>query len=281
MTFILHYLEQSHIENIGLTIFKKLVSLIILLLFFAILKRVTNYLFEKTINKSFAYSRQSEARKKTLSKLTHNILNYLLYFLLIYWILSLFGIPVSSLLAGAGIAGVAIGLGTQGFLSDVVNGFFILFENQFEVGDNVTISDIEGSVFGVGIRTTQIRGFDGTLHFIPNRSITVVSNKSRGNMRALIEIPLYSTVNLSQVTRIIDEVNQKELPNHPQIVGKPNILGPQNNSNGQFTFRIAIFTENGEQFKIYHTFYRLYQEALLKEGIQLPTAISYSITSKS
>lgn len=73
-------------------------------------------------------------------------------------------------------------------------------------------------------------------------------------MRALIEIPLYSTVNLSQVTRIIDEVNQKELPNHPQIVGKPNILGPQNNSNGQFTFRIAIFTENGEQFKIYHTF---------------------------
>ncbi|HHJ7490008.1 TPA: mechanosensitive ion channel family protein [Streptococcus pyogenes] len=281
MTFILHYLEQSHIENIGLTIFKKLVSLIILLLFFAILKRVTNYLFEKTINKSFAYSRQSEARKKTLSKLTHNILNYLLYFLLIYWILSLFGIPVSSLLAGAGIAGVAIGLGAQGFLSDVVNGFFILFENQFEVGDNVTISDIEGSVFGVGIRTTQIRGFDGTLHFIPNRSITVVSNKSRGNMRALIEIPLYSTVNLSQVTRIIDEVNQKELPNHPQIVGKPNILGPQNNSNGQFTFRIAIFTENGEQFKIYHNFYRLYQEALLKEGIQLPTAISYSITSKS
>lgn len=126
MTFILHYLEQSHIENIGLTIFKKLVSLIILLLFFAILKRVTNYLFEKTINKSFAYSRQSEARKKTLSKLTHNILNYLLYFLLIYWILSLFGIPVSSLLAGAGIAGVAIGLGAQGFLSDVVNGFFYL-----------------------------------------------------------------------------------------------------------------------------------------------------------
>ena len=111
MTFILHYLEQFHIENISLTIFSKLVSLILLLLFFAVLKRVSNYLFEKTITKSFSYSRQSEARKKTLSKLTHNMLNYVLYFLLIYWILSLFGIPVSSLLAGAGIAGVAIGLG--------------------------------------------------------------------------------------------------------------------------------------------------------------------------
>ncbi|MDV5977991.1 UNVERIFIED_CONTAM: mechanosensitive ion channel family protein [Streptococcus canis] len=278
MTFILHYLEQFHIENISLIIFSKLVSLILLLLFFAVLKRVSNYLFEKTITKSFSYSRQSEARKKTLSKLTHNILNYVLYFLLLYWLLSLFGIPVSSLLAGAGIAGVAIGLGAQGFLSDVVNGFFILFENQFEVGDNVTISGIDGSISGVGIRTTQIRGFDGTLHFIPNRSITVVSNKSRGNMRALIEIPLYSTVDLNQVTRIIEAVNERELPNYPQIVGKPNILGPQTSPNGQFTFRITIFTENGQQFMIYHTFYQFYQEALLKEGIHLPTAISYPIT---
>ncbi|EGL49285.1 mechanosensitive ion channel family protein [Streptococcus dysgalactiae subsp. equisimilis SK1249] len=123
MTVIFRYLEQFHIEDISLAIFSKLVSLVLLLVFFAILKRVSNYLFEKTIAKSFSYSRQSEARQKTLSKLTHNILNYVLYFLLIYWLLSLFGIPVSSLLAGAGIAGVAIGLGAQGFLSDVVNGF--------------------------------------------------------------------------------------------------------------------------------------------------------------
>ncbi|MSU87844.1 mechanosensitive ion channel family protein [Streptococcus dysgalactiae] len=281
MTVIFRYLEQFHIEDISLAIFSKLVSLVLLLVFFAILKRVSNYLFEKTIAKSFSYSRQSEARQKTLSKLTHNILNYVLYFLLIYWLLSLFGIPVSSLLAGAGIAGVAIGLGAQGFLSDVVNGFFILFENQFEVGDYVAISGIEGTISGVGIRTTQVRGFDGTLHYIPNRSITVVSNKSRGNMRALIEIPLYSTVDLSQVTKIIEAVNERELPNYPQIVGKPNILGPQTNPNGQFTFRVTIFTDNGQQFMIYHTFYRLYQEALIKEGISLPTAISYPTVPQS
>lgn len=66
-----------------------------------------------------------------------NILNYALYFILIYWVLSILGLPVSSLLAGAGIAGVAIGLGAQGFLSDLVNGFFILIEHQFDVGDVV------------------------------------------------------------------------------------------------------------------------------------------------
>ncbi|EHI69056.1 mechanosensitive ion channel family protein [Streptococcus ictaluri] len=272
MTIITNYLNQLHFEELAVALLTKIGSLLLLLIFFVLFKQLVTYLFEKAITKSFSYSRQTEARKKTLSKLMNNILNYVLYFLLIYWILSLLGIPVSSLLAGAGIAGVAIGLGAQGFLSDVVNGFFILFENQFEVGDTVAISDIEGNISSVGIRTTQIRGFDGTLHFIPNRSITVVSNKSRGNMRALIEIPLYSTTDLSQVTEIIEAVNEQELPNFPQIVGKPNILGPQTNPNGQFIFRITIFTENGQQFMIYHTFYAFYQKALIKSGIDLPTA---------
>ncbi|HEL0219179.1 TPA: mechanosensitive ion channel family protein [Streptococcus equi subsp. zooepidemicus] len=272
MTFILTYFNQLHLENIMVLVFSKLVSITLLLIFFVIFKKITTALFEKAIAKSFSYSRQTEARKKTLSKLLHNTLNYVFYFLLIYWILNLLGIPVSSLLAGAGIAGVAIGLGAQGFLSDVVNGFFILFENQFEVGDTVTIAGIEGSISSVGIRTTQVRGFDGTLHFIPNRNITVVSNKSRGNMRALIDIPLYSSTDLEHVTQIIKAVNKREVPNFPQIVGQPNILGPQTNPNGQFTFRVSIFTENGQQFTIYHSFYKLYQEALLREGIKLPTA---------
>ncbi|KGR73481.1 mechanosensitive ion channel family protein [Streptococcus phocae subsp. salmonis] len=275
MTFILHYFDQLHVEQLMLSIFSKLVSLILLLVFFTIFRELANRLFEKAIAKSFSYSRQTEARKKTLSKLIHNVLNYVLYFLLVYWILSLLGIPVSSLLAGAGIAGVAIGLGAQGFLSDVVNGFFILFENQFEVGDTVNIADIEGTIASVGIRTTQVRGFDGTLNFIPNRSITIVSNKSRGNMRALIEIPLYSDTDLQKVTNIIKAVNTKALPLYPQIVGQPNILGPQISPNGQFTFRITLFVENGEQYLIYHTFYQLYIEALLKEGIALPTALTY------
>lgn len=164
MTFILTYFNQLHLENIMVLVFSKLVSITLLLIFFVIFKKITTALFEKAIAKSFSYSRQTEARKKTLSKLLHNTLNYVFYFLLIYWILSLLGIPVSSLLAGAGIAGVAIGLGAQGFLSDVVNGFFILFENQFEVGDTVTIAGIEGTISSVGIRTTQVRGFDG--HYI-------------------------------------------------------------------------------------------------------------------
>ena len=102
-------------------------------------------------------------------------MNYVLYFFLVYCLLSILGVPVSSLLAGAGLAGVALGLGAQGFLSDVVNGFFILLENQFEVGDAVEVGAVTGLVSTVGIRTTQLRGFDGTMHIIPNRNISIVS----------------------------------------------------------------------------------------------------------
>jgi len=207
-------------------------------------------------------------------------MNYVLYFFLVYCLLSILGVPVSSLLAGAGLAGVALGLGAQGFLSDVVNGFFILLENQFEVGDAVEVGAVTGLVSTVGIRTTQIRGFDGTLHFIPNRNITIVSNKSRGDMRAQIDIPVYPSTDINKVTSIIQEVNRENIENYPQICGTPNIIGLSTTPSGQLVFRIDIFTQNGQQIHIYADFLKLYQEALTKENIELPRFIGNPIAVK-
>lgn len=278
MKIITKYIEQLQIEQIAVELLSKVVSLILLLIFFTLGKRLLDYLFDKTIIKSIKLYRQSEARQKTIAKLLHNIMNYTLYFFLIYWILSILGVPISSLLAGAGLAGVAIGLGAQGFLTDVVNGFFILLENQFEVGDSVVIGLVEGNISSVGIRTTQVRGFDGTLHFIPNRNITVVSNKSRGDMRAQIDIPIYAHTDLDKMMVVIKTVNKDHLEDFPEIVGSPNVLGPQTLKTGQLVFRIDIFVQNGNQSKVYSQFYQLYQEALISSGIHLPTINTNPIT---
>lgn len=278
MKIITKYIEQLQIEQIAVELLSKVVSLILLLIFFTLVKRLLDYLFDKTIIKSIKLYRQSEARQKTIAKLLHNIMNYTLYFFLIYWILSILGVPISSLLAGAGLAGVAIGLGAQGFLTDVVNGFFILLENQFEVGDSVVIGLVEGNISSVGIRTTQVRGFDGTLHFIPNRNITVVSNKSRGDMRAQIDIPIYAHTDLDKMMMVIKTVNKDHLEDFPEIVGSPNVLGPQTLKTGQLVFRIDIFVQNGNQSKVYSQFYQLYQEALISSGIHLPTINTNPIT---
>ncbi|HEN9118069.1 TPA: mechanosensitive ion channel family protein [Streptococcus agalactiae] len=265
------FIDHLNVEEVLFTFFTKLISILLLIIAFVIVRQVINYLFEKTVNRSLAFSRQKVARQKTLAKLSHNVLNYTLYFFLFYWILSILGVPISSLLAGAGIAGVAIGLGAQGFLSDVVNGFFILLENQFDVGDIINVGTVSGTVTNVGIRTTQIHDFDGTLHFIPNRNITIVSNKSRSNMRAQIDIPLFVHTNLDQISDIVTKINEEYVSKHPAIVGEPTVFGPTTNANGQFVYRINIFTQNGAQFDIYAEFYKLYQKAILEESIDLPT----------
>ena len=116
-----------------------------------------------------------------------------------------------------------------------------MLENQFEVGDSVVIGSVEGNISSVGIRTTQIRGFDGTLHFIPNRNITVVSNKSRGDMRVQIDIPIYAHTDLAKVSNIIKTINKEQLPAFPEIVGSPTILGPCTNTTAQLV-SVLIFS---------------------------------------
>lgn len=269
------YIQQFDWSKIADDLFSKLVSLLLLFILFYIVKKILHLSVTKIISPSLKLSKQDVARQKTITRLIENLLNYVLYFLLIYWVLSILGLPVSSLLAGAGIAGVAIGMGAQGFLSDLVNGFFILLERQLDVGDNVRLTNgpinIAGTVISVGIRTTQVRDADGTLHFVPNRNIMVVSNLSRGDMRVLIDIPLYAQTDLDEIYRIISKVNEEAVPEHPEILKEPDVLGPQMASNGQFNFRISMIVQGGMQVSIYHIFYRLYHEALLREGIELPT----------
>ena len=252
----------------------KLISLLFLFILFYIAKKLLHGFVRRIISPSLKFSSTDIARQKTISRLIENLLNYALYFLLIYWVLSILGLPVSSLLAGAGIAGVAIGMGAQGFLSDLVNGFFILLERQLDVGDSVRLTNgaikISGTVVSVGIRTTQVRDADGSLHYIPNRNIMVVSNLSRGDMRVLIDIPINAQTDLDNIARVIEKVNQAFLKDYPEILQEPDILGPQLEENSQFVFRVSMMVQSGTQTKIYHSFYRLYHEALLKEGIDLP-----------
>ena len=270
MNILQKYIQQFNFEESLMLLISKGIKLLILLIIFLLSKKIINFLFKHTVGRSLSWTIQTSARKKTIEHLLHNCMNYILYFFLVYWLLSILGVPVSSLLAGAGLAGVALGLGAQGFLSDVVNGFFILLEDQFEVGDSVEVGAITGLVSTMGIRTTQIRDFDGTLHFIPNRNITIVSNKSRGDMRAQIDIPVYTSTDINKVTSIIQQVNKDNIENYPEIIGSPNIIGLTSKPSGQLVFRVDIFTKNGQQVHIYAEFLKLYHEALIKEKVDLP-----------
>lgn len=224
------------------------------------------------IKSSFRKSKKgvSENRVDTLYTITKNVFQYTLFFIFLYSLLTIIGIPVGSLLAGAGIAGIAIGLGAQGFINDIITGFFIILERQLEVGDIVKINEVKGTVIAVGIRTTQIKSADGTLNFIPNRTILLISNSSRNDMLVQIDIRIDPSENLELIRKIIKEVNQKLGPEYADnIKNGPNILGLTDIGEGNFAFRVSMYVKNGTQAAMQRDFLQAYVTELKKNQIKV------------
>lgn len=255
------------------TIISKILAVLALTILFAILVRVADYF----INRSFRVNKkkkQNEVRVKTMNTLAKNVAHYTLGFFYIYSLLSSLGVPVGSLLAGAGIAGLAIGLGAQGFMNDVINGFFIIIEQQFNVGDYIQLTDIvlEGTVISVGLRTLQLQSADGTVHFIPNRNITTISNTSRFDMRVQVNVRVKPTEGLDGIYEAIERANQQIVDSYSEYIQTPPVIfGLVDLGNNNFAIQTTMYVKNGQQGKL--------QEELLSSSIQELTKDGYSIPS--
>ncbi len=245
--------------------FSRLLLIVVTLLLFCVLlwlgRLIIDHLFVESNHVKFL---QSSNRVATIHALTLNIYRYTCYFFLLYAILSEIGVPVGTLIAGAGIFSIALGLGAQGFVSDMVTGFFILLEQQLDVGDVVKVDSIKGTVTALGLRTTQITSSDGTLNYIPNRNITTVQNFSRNNMVANVDIRISAKAPLEKIAEIISAENKKLVATIPELRSTPVIVGPVN-VGGQLVFRVTITTQNGVQDKIASRFLSDYLKALRKD----------------
>lgn len=240
-------------------------SLIIFLIVHLIAKWAINLLFKR-----FLESKATDHKRyETIFSVVQNVYRTIFYFFLIYTILDIFNFPVGTLLASAGVVGLAISFGAQGFVSDLVNGFTILGGRQLSIGDHVMIEDIEGNVLNLGLRTTEIKDFDGTIHYIPNREILIISNKSKGDMRALIQIRLFPETDTEKVRDIVEQVNKEEVPQYPDITVQPDTLFVSN-SKHQLTLRVSMYVKAGNQFGIENNFYEMYVNAIADSGIDLP-----------
>ena len=232
----------------------------------AIGNKVIGRFFGKLLNKGDV----TKGRALTLQSLTENVFGYVLVFILVATIFSIFGLSVASLIAGAGIVGLAIGFGAQGLVSDVVTGFFLLLEKQIDVNDYVTVGSIDGIVEAVGLRTTQIRSFDGTLNYIPNRDITTVSNHSRGNMQALVDIGVSYDADIDKAIAVIQAACENVTLENETIVEGPDVIGVQGFGASDVTLRIIAKAKNGEQWAVERQLRKAIKEALDANGIEIP-----------
>lgn len=178
-------------------------------------------------------------RTRTIARLASNVIKYTVYFVGILLILSQVGVNLVPLIAGAGVLGLAIGFGAQSLVKDVITGFFILFEDQFAVGDVIQVGGVTGTVEEIGLRVTQIRSWTGEVHYIPNGSISNVTNMSKYHSVAVVDVTVGTEANLAHVMELLKEAARKVYHASDQIIKEPSVLGIESLGKSDMVLRIT------------------------------------------
>jgi small-conductance mechanosensitive channel len=209
-------------------------------------------------------------RTKTLGKLLHNLISYTVNFITILLILDQFGVNLGPLLAGAGVLGLAIGFGAQSLVKDLITGFFIIFEDQFAVGDLVQIDQFKGTVEEIGIRATRIKSWTGEVHIIPNGNIKQVTNFSVHNSLAVIDVSIAYEADLDKATKVLNETLEQYYAKSTKVVKKPELLGIQALGTSEVKLRITAECRPTLQGEVARELQADIKRQLDAHGIEIP-----------
>lgn len=244
------------------------------ILFIIIFWRIINAVLNKVINNFFKLSprlRMDEKKSNTLSGLMKSIIRYTIYIIMAISVLNVLNIPTQSILAAAGLGGLALGFGAQNLVKDVISGFFILFEDQYAVGDYVSIGPATGNVEDIGLRITKIRAFNGDLHIIPNGEIKTVINHSRGNSLAIIDISIAYEADADKAISILKDIGSSFYENNrDRVIEPPEVLGIISFGESDAKIRMIMKTASLKHWSVEREMRKIVKEAFRKENIEVP-----------
>jgi small conductance mechanosensitive channel len=248
---------------------KILVVVIASLVLIRVLKALTGKIVALHIRKVPPGFRAQQVR--TLATVTSSVGIFVIIFVAGLEILALLGINLGPLLASAGIAGLAIGFGAQTLVKDVINGFFILLENQYDIGDNIRVAGVKGTVEAMNMRSTVLRDEDGTVHIIPNSEIKIVSNATRDWSQLTLRVTVAYSEPSERIVKLLQEVGE-ELRHDPayadDIVGDIEVPGIDRVGNGEVEYLIQVKTRPNQQHRVSRELRRRIKESFQKNNIQ-------------
>ena len=187
------------------------------------------------------------ARIKTLGSLAKSTIFYALVFISGIMVLRVFEVDTAPVLTAAGVVGLAVGFGAQKLVRDIISGFFIVLEDQYSVGEYVTIGGVTGMIEELGMRVTRLKDDAGKLVIISNGDITQVTNHSRGPIQVVLDICVAAESNLAKVRSIIDNVGTQLASKVEGVVTPPKADGITAFDSGKVTIRIIGEVEPGRQ----------------------------------
>jgi small conductance mechanosensitive channel len=215
-------------------------------------------------------------RTRTLGTVGRAAITWIIVTIALILVLTELQVNVGALVASAGIIGAALAFGAQNIVKDILNGIFMVFEDQLGVGDAITIGEVSGTVEDVGIRVTQVRAVDGTLWFVRNGEILTLGNASQGWGRALIDITVEADADLREVERVALD-SARELLEAPEtarkITGSPEVWGVESAFGDRVTMRLAIRTRPEAQWAVQRALRPVLVRNFTAAGIQLATEL--------
>jgi small conductance mechanosensitive channel len=185
-------------------------------------------------------------------------------------LLQTFGINLASVLAVAGIGGLAIGIGAQSLVKDLLNGLLIWFEDQYAVGDAVTVTGLSGVVEDFSLRATKIRGLNGDLHIIPNSEIHSVTNSSKGFKRVIFDVGMPPGCDPDRVIGILESELAEAKKAVPGMAGDARVLGIQSCQESEVSIRLVAACDPGACYDVERAMRRRLTERLRAEGVGAP-----------
>ena len=255
-----------------------------------LLTRLATWLGAKITSRIDATARETDALVRSeASKHRHALAQVItwaalaiIYCVAAVAIVERFGIPVTSLVAPAAVAGVALGFGAQRVVQDILAGFFIITERQYGFGDLIRLSvpslpaPAMGTVEDVTLRVTTVRTIDGEVVITPNGQITQVTNLSRDWARAIVDVPVPVAVDVNRVSdllRLIGDEAYKEQDVRRLMLDAPAVMGVQSIDVDHFQIRVVARTLPGKQFEVGRILRARVATGLRRAGIRLPTAV--------
>jgi len=260
-------MDEDRWIKYGLVFLKVILIIFMSMIVVKVGKIVIRKVFEVRMKAPLRYS---ERRQNTLLKLLENVIAYVVYFAAILAVLSAFSINVAGLIAGAGVLGLAIGFGAQNLVRDVITGFFIIFEDQFSVGDYVRIGASEGTVQEIGLRTTKLKGMNGEIHIFPNGTIIEVINFSLNNSIAIVDVSVAYEADIPKAEELIREFLASLPEKYEQLVKEPELLGVQNLAASEVVMRITAETKPMQHFSVARIIRRDLKIFMDEHGIEIP-----------
>jgi small conductance mechanosensitive channel len=214
-------------------------------------------------------------RAETIGAVVRSLITIVIWSIAVLSVLDTLGINLAPLIAGAGIAGIALGFGAQSLVRDFLSGMFMLMEDQFGVGDVVDAGVATGTVEGVSLRTTRLRDIDGVVWHIPNGTILRIGNKSQQWSRAVVDVPVTDQADAGVATDVIREVAEAiwHDPDFASVIlAEPSVLGVESLAPGRVVIRVVVRTQPQQQWRVERELRRRIKAAFDSAGIALPSA---------